>query len=83
MVYTRKNTGTCSRSTTVTLEGSIIKKIEFESGCDGNLKAVAALCEGMAADEAIGKLEGIKCGFKGTSCPAQLALALKEMKEKI
>ena len=80
--YKRKNSGTCSRSTTVVMDGNVIKKVEFESGCAGNLAGISALVEGMNIDDAISKLSGIKCGFKGTSCPDQLARALAEYKEK-
>jgi uncharacterized protein (TIGR03905 family) len=80
--YTRKNRGTCARSTTVTLEGEVIKEVVFENGCDGNLKAVSRLVAGMTAGEAIAKLEGIRCGMKGTSCPDQLAKALREMLDR-
>lgn len=78
--YVHKNTGTCSRSVTVTLDGDIIQKIVFDNGCDGNLKAVAKLCEGLTADHAVELLSGIRCGQKKTSCPDQLARALKQIK---
>jgi len=78
MTFTRKNKGTCSLSTTVTLEDGIIRGVQFKDGCDGNLKGIARLCVGMKAADAIEKLRDIRCGRKQTSCPAQLALALEE-----
>ncbi len=82
MVYTRKNRGTCSSSTTVELEGDIVKGISFVGGCNGNLKGIAALCVGRPVDEVIERVKGIKCGMKPTSCPDQLALALEEAKRQ-
>jgi len=73
----------CSRSILIDVEDNIIKSVRFEGGCNGNTKGVAVLAEGMPVDEVIDKLKDIKCGFKNTSCPAQLALALKEYKESL
>ncbi|MEA5050167.1 MAG: TIGR03905 family TSCPD domain-containing protein [Oscillospiraceae bacterium] len=78
MVYKRKNKGTCSLSTTVELDGDVIRSIRFEGGCNGNLKGIASLCEGQKAQDVIGRLKGTRCGMKATSCPDQLALALEE-----
>ena len=78
MVYTRKNIGTCSSSTSVELEDGIIKNVNVVGGCNGNLKGIMSLLKGMTADEAIKRMEGIKCGFKDTSCPDQIAQCLKE-----
>ncbi|NLG92979.1 MAG: TIGR03905 family TSCPD domain-containing protein, partial [Clostridiales bacterium] len=64
------------------LDGDIIKSVEFIGGCNGNTKGVAALVKGMKADEVIGRLKGIKCGFRPTSCPDQLAAALYQAMEK-
>ncbi|MEE1074310.1 MAG: TIGR03905 family TSCPD domain-containing protein [Acutalibacteraceae bacterium] len=75
-----KTKGVCSRSILIEVEDNIVKKVQFEGGCNGNTKGIAALVEGMPVDEVIARLEGIKCGFKGTSCPAQLAEALKANK---
>lgn len=80
MRYTHKNTGTCSRSVSFDVEDSIVKNVEFEGGCNGNTKGVAALSEGRNIDELISILSGINCGMKGTSCPDQLARALAEVK---
>lgn len=78
MKYTYKTKGTCSREITFDLEDGIVKNISFQGGCNGNLKGVSSLAEGQKAEDVIEKLEGIKCGFKNTSCPDQLAEALKE-----
>ncbi len=76
MVY--KTKGTCSTEIHIDMDGDTIKHVEFVGGCDGNTQGVARLVEGMKASEAIGRLEGIRCGFKPTSCPDQLAQALKQ-----
>ena len=70
--------GVCSRGIEIDLEDGIIKSIAFHGGCAGNTQGVAALCQGMRAEEAIARLSGIRCGFKPTSCPDQLSLALRE-----
>ena len=75
MVY--KTHGTCSQQISFDLEDGRIHNVQFVGGCNGNLKGICALVEGMDAKEAISKLEGIRCGFKPTSCPDQLAQALK------
>ncbi len=80
MVYTYRTRGTCSRSIRFEVDGGIVKNVGFEGGCNGNLKGIAALVEGMKIDDVIEKVEGIRCGFKSTSCPDQLAQALKEVK---
>lgn len=72
-----KTKGVCSRAIQLELDGDIIKSVNFIGGCDGNTKGVARLAEGMNVQDAIAKLEGITCGFKSTSCPDQLAKALK------
>jgi uncharacterized protein (TIGR03905 family) len=72
----------CSRRINIELDGDRIISVKFEGGCSGNTQGVAALVAGMSIDEAISRLEGIKCGFKSTSCPDQLANALKEYKLK-
>ncbi len=70
--------GTCSRAITFELEDGIIRNVQFEGGCNGNLKGLGALVEGQRAEDVIPRLEGITCGFKSTSCPDQLAQALKQ-----
>lgn len=62
------------------VEGDTIKSVAFTGGCNGNLQGISALVSGMKIDEAISKLKGIKCGFKSTSCPDQLARALEQYK---
>lgn len=76
-----KTQGTCSRAVTVEVEDGVITDCKFSGGCSGNTQGVAALVVGMGVDEAIAKIKGIKCGFKTTSCPDQLALALEEIKK--
>ena len=78
--YTTK--GVCSRRINIAVEDNIVKEVVFEGGCAGNTKGVAALCVGLTVDEVISRLSGIRCGFKSTSCPDQLAKALAEYKEK-
>ena len=75
--------GTCSRKIIIDVENGIITDCSFVAGCPGNTVGVATLVKGMAVEEAIKRLKGIKCGFKSTSCPDQLARALEEaMTEK-
>ncbi|MBR6720167.1 MAG: TIGR03905 family TSCPD domain-containing protein [Clostridia bacterium] len=84
MKYTRKNQGTCSRSVSFDIsENGTVSAVSFEGGCHGNLQGIAALCEGKSADEIIASLTGIKCGFKQTSCPDQLAKALLDAKNNL
>ncbi len=70
--------GVCSRQIEITLDGNVIKHVEFVGGCAGNTQGVARLVEGMTVEEVVSRLEGIECGMKGTSCPDQLAKALIE-----
>ena len=74
--------GVCSRKIDIEIEDGIIKSVKYTGGCAGNTQGVAALIAGMSVDEAIERLSGIRCGFKSTSCPDQLATALKEYKEQ-
>ncbi|MBQ8372150.1 MAG: TIGR03905 family TSCPD domain-containing protein [Clostridia bacterium] len=73
-----KTRGTCSRMVVVDVEDGVIKDCSFVGGCAGNTQGVAALVKGMRVEDAIARIKGIKCGFKTTSCPDQLALALEE-----
>ena len=73
--------GVCSRRIDFEIENGVISSVKFMGGCAGNTQGVAALVKGMAVDEAIERLSGIRCGFKATSCPDQLATALKEYKQ--
>ena len=77
MTYEYKTKGTCSQRITFELEDNKIKNVNFIGGCHGNLQGIAALVEGMDAEEVIQKLSGIRCGWKNTSCPDQLALAIE------
>lgn len=80
MKFTYKTNGVCSRSIDIEVEESTVKSVSFVGGCNGNLKGIGELVKGMSVDDVIEKLENIKCGFKNTSCPAQLAEALKGYK---
>ena len=82
MEYTRKNKGVCSASTKVVIEDGIVKDVEMLGGCNGNIKGLIALVKGMEAEEAVKRLSGIRCGFKTTSCPDQLAITIKEALEQ-
>lgn len=82
MVYTYKTKGTCARSIDIEIEDGIIKSVEFHGGCAGNTAGISKLVEGMDAKHVIERFEGIRCGFKSTSCPDQLAQALKNVLEK-
>ena len=73
-----KTKGVCSQKIHFDIEGNKVKNVSFVGGCNGNLQGISRLIEGMDVDEAIRRIEGIKCGFKTTSCPDQLAKALKE-----
>lgn len=73
-----KTSGTCSRMVIVDVEDGVVTDCSFVGGCAGNTAGVAALVKGMKAEDAIKKLKGIRCGFKPTSCPDQLARALQE-----
>ena len=73
-----KTQGVCSRMIHIDTEDGVITDCKFVGGCAGNTQGVAALVVGMKAEDAIAKIKGIKCGFKPTSCPDQLALALEE-----
>lgn len=80
MEYTYKTKGTCSSVIEFDVEDGIVRNVRFTGGCNGNLKAIAALVEGMPKDRVIEILKGIDCRGKGTSCGDQLARALEEVK---
>ena len=80
MDYSYKTKGTCSREITFSVEDGKVKNVSFYGGCNGNLKGIGALVEGMDIDDVIARVEGIHCGMKSTSCPDQLAQALKAAK---
>ena len=79
MEHIYRTKGTCSREISFELDGDKVRNVHFVGGCDGNLKGIAKLLPGMKAEDAIARLKGIKCGFKPTSCPDQLARALEEI----
>ena len=72
--------GVCSRQIQFKLDGDVVRDVKYTGGCNGNLQGISKLVEGMKIDEVIEKLEGINCNRKGTSCPDQLAQALKAYK---
>ncbi|MDF2567692.1 MAG: hypothetical protein K0R90_1148 [Oscillospiraceae bacterium] len=78
MEYRFEPTGVCARSILIELDGDIIKNVVFEGGCSGNAQGVSALVIGQKVNDVIEKLEGIKCGYKDSSCPAELSIALLE-----
>ena len=80
MQYEYKTKGTCSQRIFFDVEDGKVKNVQFVGGCNGNLKGIAALVDGMSVEEVISRVEGIRCGMKSTSCPDQLAQALKEAK---
>lgn len=82
MQFTYFTRGTCSMQIIIDYTGNVIDNVTFIGGCNGNLKGISQLVKGLTFDEVIKKLEGTTCGFKPTSCPDQLAKALKQIKEK-
>jgi uncharacterized protein (TIGR03905 family) len=76
MQYTYKTSGTCSREISFEVTDGKVTNVQFFGGCNGNLKGIGALVEGMNIDDVIARVEGITCGMKATSCPDQLAKAL-------
>lgn len=81
MQYEYKTKGTCSQRILFEIEDNKLMNVEFIGGCNGNLQGISKLVEGMDVDEVITRIEGIHCGMKPTSCPDQLATALKQAKE--
>lgn len=78
MTYQYKTSGTCSQLINFEINDGIVSNVSFVSGCNGNLQGISKLVEGQKAEDVIAKLEGIRCGYKSTSCPDQLSKALKE-----
>lgn len=74
-----KTNGTCSTAIDIEMDGDVIRSVSFTGGCNGNLKGISSLVTGMKAQDAISRLKGIRCGFKPTSCPDQLAQALESI----
>lgn len=71
--------GTCSSAIDIEVTDGVIESVKFTGGCNGNLQGISSLVKGMKVEDAISKLKGIKCGFKSTSCPDQLAQALESI----
>lgn len=82
MVYQFRPQGVCSQMMQIDVEDGVIRDLQVMGGCDGNLQGIARLVRGMRAEEAEEKLRGIRCGGKPTSCPDQLATALRRMLEQ-
>lgn len=78
MTYTYRTKGTCSQAIQFEIEDNKVHNVQFIGGCSGNTQGVSRLIEGMDVNEAISKIEGIRCGFRPTSCPDQLATAIKQ-----
>lgn len=78
MQYSYNTKGTCSREIHFEIENGKLTNVQFVGGCNGNLKGICSLVEGMAVEDVIARLEGTTCGPKNTSCPDQLATAIKE-----
>ena len=74
-----KTQGVCSSLIDIEMNGNLIESVKFTGGCNGNLQGISALVKGMSAEDAISRLKGIRCGFKNTSCPDQLAKALESI----
>ena len=81
MKYTYNTKGVCSSTITFEIENDVVTSVQFVGGCNGNLKGISSLVVGMKVDDVIERLAGIRCGFKSTSCPDQLAKALTAAKQ--
>lgn len=79
MMYEFVPRGVCARKIILDVQDGVVCNVEFIGGCNGNLKGISALVKGMKTEDVIEKLSGIKCGMKNTSCPAQLAEALRQV----
>lgn len=80
MTHTYRTQGTCAKLIEIELDDNeIVQSVKFTGGCNGNTQGIGLLVKGMPAKEVISRLENVKCGFKSTSCPDQLAKALKEI----
>ena len=80
MKITYRPKGVCSKLMDIDVEDGKIESVKVTGGCSGNLQGISSLLKGMDVDEAISRMEGIRCGFKSTSCPDQIAQALKQYK---
>ena len=83
MQFEHKTKGTCSQKIFFEIEDNKVKNVQFLGGCNGNLKGIGSLVDGMDIDDVIARLEGTTCGMKSTSCPDQLATALKNAKKQL
>lgn len=83
MKFSYKTKGVCSNTIQFEIENDILTNVTYQGGCHGNLQGISALVEGMHVDEVISRVKGIRCGFKDTSCPDQLARALEGAKAKM
>ncbi|MBQ1261307.1 MAG: TIGR03905 family TSCPD domain-containing protein [Clostridia bacterium] len=81
--FTYTTRGVCSRSIDISIEDGVIQSVTYHGGCSGNTQGVAALARGLTVEDAIERLSGIRCGLKSTSCPDQLATALREYQSKL
>jgi uncharacterized protein (TIGR03905 family) len=79
MKHTYVTQGTCSKEIVVDVEDGVVRDVEFYGGCNGNLQGISSLVRGMKVDEVLSRLEGIRCGYRNTSCPDQLCKALREI----
>ena len=82
MRYDYQTKGTCSTKISFDIEGNVVKNVQFTGGCNGNLKAISTLVDGMTVEEIEKKLDGITCGWKKTSCSEQLANAVRQAYEE-
>lgn len=78
MKYSYRTKGTCSQMIEFEIEDGVLRNVQFYGGCDGNTQGVSRLVEGMKVEEVLERLEGIRCGFKPTSCPDQLCKAIRQ-----
>ena len=78
MHYTYKTHGVCSRNIDFDIEDGVLRNVKYEGGCNGNLQGIGRLVDGMKVEDVIARLQGVRCGIRPTSCPDQLANALKE-----
>lgn len=82
MIHKYNTVGTCSRSIEIHTDGDIVTRVRFEGGCHGNTQGISKLVEGMKIDDVIARLRGIDCKGRGTSCPDQLACALRQINDR-
>ena len=80
--YDYKTSGTCAQLISFDIDGDVVRNISFMGGCNGNLKGISKLCDGMSVDDIESKLAGTLCGMRGTSCPDQLSKAVREAYNK-